>query len=156
MRRTISALLSATALTVGILLAITLPSEHVSTAPVTPAPSATPSATPSLPACPVGDETGAGMALCWWDAQAMGNGMGTSVESGDCALSVVGTPDVQAMCIKVHGLPTVSSEQSDGTVTTMPNGVALVQECTDIDQTITNSERINEGWSLMECFKAYM
>ena len=152
MRRTVSALVSATALMVGIMLAATLPSEPASTAPVSPAPSAT----PSLPPCPVGDETGAGMALCWWDAQAMGNGMGTSVESGDCALSVVGTPDVQAMCIKVHAMHSVSSEQSDGTVTTMPNGAALVQECTDIDQAMTDKERINEGWSLMECFKAYM
>lgn len=58
-----------------------------------------PSPTPTMPACVT--EDGSGQALCWWDAQRRGNGLGTSVVSGDCAL-VPDADGLRALCIGMH------------------------------------------------------
>jgi hypothetical protein len=72
------------------------PAERHASAPV--------AVTPTLPSCPTNDETGAGMALCYWNAQAMGNGRGTSVVSGDCAPMIMGDEASKA-CVILHGTP---------------------------------------------------
>ena len=94
------------------------------TVPATPVQPA-PSATPSYPPCVT--EDGAGQALCWWDAQTQGNGMGTSVVSGDCAPSVVGEDTVN-MCVVLHGMDSYTYEYQGATVT-VPNGADLIGEC---------------------------
>jgi hypothetical protein len=75
---------------------------------------ATPGPTPTLPACVT--EDGAGQALCLWDAQHMGNGVGTSVISGDCAL-VTQANRMQALCVQMH---------------TTQKGTIIAQECNDM------------------------
>jgi hypothetical protein len=106
-----------------ILVTVLLPAQSPSTAPVLLAPSAT----PTLAMCIT--EDGAGQAVCWWDAQAQGNGMGTSVVSGDCAPSVVGSDEVSALCINLHARETREETNADGSINTVPNGADLVGEC---------------------------
>ncbi len=55
----------------------------------------------NLPVCT--DETGAGFALCVWDAGVQGNGEGTTIVSGDCAPDYVGKDNMQ-LCISVFEL----------------------------------------------------
>jgi hypothetical protein len=93
---------------------------------------------PALPTCL--DETGSGVALCTWDAQTQGNGMGNSIVSGDCALSVTITHDVMALCIELHNTQ---------------NGVDSVQECNDIENAIVNGIDSREpGFTLYDCYRA--
>ena len=102
--------------------------------PTTPA-----SPTVTLPMCPSNDETGAGMALCMWDAGSMGNGEGTSMVSGDCAL--VGNA-LMELCIELHDTQ---------------DGADSVMECNDIQNEIDNGIAKREpGWDLENCFKAMM
>lgn len=54
-----------------------------------------------LPACVT--EDGAGMALCYWDADSRGNHLGTSVVSGDCAPDVMGGRS--ALCVRLYNVP---------------------------------------------------
>ena len=101
-----------------------------------------PTATPSsLPLC--GMEDGSGQALCMWDADTQGNGMGNDVVSGECASTNV--PQQEA-CINLW--------HTD-------NGIELVRECMDIEHEAMwdNAFRIeldNDGWNLTECFKAQL
>lgn len=87
---------------------------------------------PSLPACLT--EDGEGMALCTWDAQIQGNGIGTDVVSGDCALT--DDADVIALCMALHNTQ---------------NGIDSVSECNSI---LNTPEENSPGWSLEECYKA--
>jgi hypothetical protein len=80
------------------------------------------------------------MALCTWDAQTQGNGMGTDVVSGDCALSITITPEVMAKCIALHNTQ---------------EGIDSVQECNDIENRIVNGLDSREpGFTLYDCYKA--
>lgn len=54
-----------------------------------------------LPACVT--EDGAGVPLCWWDADSRGNHIGTSVLSGDCAPDVMGGRS--ALCVRLYNVP---------------------------------------------------
>lgn len=109
-----------------------------------------PSATPTYPACLT--EDGAGQALCYWDAQSQGNGQGTSVLSGDCAPDIMGEA-ASAECVMTHAQPSVT-ETYQGAVTEWPNGADLVAECIDENRGMTNAEKAENGFSLIECFKA--
>lgn len=110
----------------------------------------TPSATPTYPACTV--EDGSGQALCTWDAHTMGNGQGTSVVSGDCAPAIMGK-DASAECVLTHKQPS-ATETYQGAVTEWPSGPDLVAECMDEDKGMTIQEKKENGFSLIECFKA--
>lgn len=99
----------------------------------------TPTATPSLPACAY--EDGSGQALCYWDAQTMGNGEGTSLISGDCAPDYVGGQVSSNLCVDIF---------KEGQA-----GVDFIGECVGIENTISDSDRKNEGWTITECFKAW-
>lgn len=145
MRKQIMTAILALAMLTGIILAFTLPAQSHAKATATPVPTAT----PSYPACLT--EDGAGQALCWWDAQTQGNGQGHSVVSGDCALSVVSTEAVQAVCLALHKQDS-SEHEYQGAMVTIPNGVELVQECND-ELPDANGDK---GWSLIECYKAWM
>jgi len=96
--------------------------------------SVTPTATPSLPVCVV--EDGAGQALCMWDAHRAGNGMGTDVVSGDCALTLTHDDMTQGMCLNVH---------HDGV-----DGPDAVRECNDI------YEQAKGKVNLLECYRAML
>lgn len=131
------------------------PSESHATAIVLPTPTATMDApiSPvtealSLPTC--AEEDGAGMALCYWDAQKQGNGMGTSVVSGDCAPDIMGA-EASALCVNLHSRASVTVQNADGSSNTIPNGADLVGECLyDWDgEDSTKAE-------LSDCIKAQM
>lgn len=98
---------------------------------------ASPSPTFTLPTCL--DETGSGMALCTWDAQTQGNGMGTSMISGDCAIDITITHDVMAKCIELHNTQ---------------NGIDSVSECNDIENRIVEGIDSREpGFTLLDCYR---
>lgn len=118
---------------------VLLPSQSPSTAPILLAPTST----PALPACIT--EDGAGQALCWWDAQQQGNGMGNSVVSGDCAPSIVGSEAVSALCVNLHARETREITNADGSINTIPNGVDLVGECI-MESDSTPIEECIRGW----------
>lgn len=108
----------------------------------------TPSATPTYPACVT--EDGAGQAVCWWDAQRQGNGLGESVLSGDCAYEDERT---RTLCINLHAQDSEIITNEDGSMNTIPNGVDLVGECQDEFQTGQDEWLYEE---LQECFIASM
>lgn len=109
-----------------------------------------PMATPTYPACIA--EDGAGMALCTWDAHTMGNGQGTSVISGDCAPAIMGEA-ASAECVITHKQPSMT-ETYQGAITEWPSGPDLVAECIDENNGMNESEKAENGFSLIECFKA--
>lgn len=109
----------------------------------------------SLPTCET--EDGAGMALCWWDAQTMGNGMGTSVVSGDCAPDYVGGMDISALCVKLHHQSAQTYVYDDGVRTI--TGADEVASCIEIHEEAIGDERLADelkaqGWDLAHCFEA--
>lgn len=115
---------------------------------------ATPTPASTLPSCVT--EDGAGMALCWWDAQTQGNGKGTSVVSGDCADMGEDT----SLCVNVYARDSNEVDNKDGSYHTVPNGADIVGECMSIMQkgrmdkeakAILNSE----GWTIRECLSSY-
>lgn len=118
------------------LLTIT-PATAVSDSPavITP-PAAT---TPALPACEY--EDGSGQALCYWDAQTSGNGEGTSLISGDCAPDYIGGQANSDLCVALFNKG--------------QEGIDWVGECVGTENTISDSDRKNEGWNIEECFKAF-
>lgn len=142
MRRVFLALFSILALAVGAVVAVSLPASAPQSAvqlPVQPAPTSP----MGMPACDT--EDGAGMALCWWDAQQQGNGQGASVVSGDCAPSIMGRV-ASADCVTLYDRPTIEVTHSDGSINTIPNGADLVAECViEFD-----------GDELSECIRAWM
>ncbi|KAI4218791.1 MAG: hypothetical protein L6R40_008751, partial [Gallowayella cf. fulva] len=97
------------------------PTGPVYTAPTSPM---------TYPAC--ASEDGAGMVLCTWQADSMGNGEGTSITSGDCATYVGYT---QELCINTHAMG--------------QGGADTVQNCNDI----LNSNSYENNWTIDECFK---
>lgn len=123
MIRRIATLVALPLLLMVVVLAVFLPSERHADTVVLP----TPSATPTLPACVT--EDGAGQALCWWDAQAQGNGMGTSVVSGDCAPSVMG--EASDACVNLHARESREEVHADGSINSIPNGADLIGECAE-------------------------
>lgn len=98
----------------------------------------------SLPTCTT--EDGAGMALCYWDAQRQGNGQGTSVVSGDCAPSIMGNQATSSLCVNLHSRDSVTVDNGDGSSNTVPNGPDLIAECT--------SEF--DGSELQECIREWL
>lgn len=126
------------------------PSESHATAIILP----TPSATPTLPDCVT--EDGAGMALCTWDAQRMGNGIGESVISGDCAPDYVGGQAVSDLCVNLFNRDSITLHNEDGSSNTIPNGADLVAECTEEWNMMDEEQAKAEGFTLEECFKAWM
>lgn len=114
----------------------------------TPAPVA-----PSLPACIT--EDGAGMALCTWDAASQGNGKGRSVISGDCAPDIMGEA-ASAACVALHKAPSHTVTDVNGFESSWPTGADLVAECMDEDRAMTNEEKAENGFTILECFKAQM
>jgi len=137
MRRVLLSLLSLLILAAVTVAALSIPAppERHSNAPIVPSPTAT------LPACVT--EDGAGQALCWWNAQAQGNGMGTSVVSGDCAYE---DEMLRGICASLHMRNSQTINHSDGSSTTIPNGVDLVGEC----------QAEFKGQELRDCFTAWM
>ena len=139
-RRAFYALLSCIVLTVGIALALSIPTsttERFTNAPTQHAPTVT------LPMCDT--EDGAGMALCWWDAQRQGNGQGTSVVSGDCAPSIMDEVTSQ-WCVLLHERPSLVMHNEDGSSNTIPNGADLIAECA----------QEFDGIELQECIRGWM
>ena len=133
-----------------------------------PAPTATPISggiervahhTDTLPACEY--EDGSGQALCYWDAQTSGNGVGTSVVAGDCSVGTVYTQDASDACLMLWDVPMRYTYLSDGAVSITSEGSVLVSDCLTIawegetDKAIRD-ELIREGWTITECFKAHM
>jgi hypothetical protein len=108
-------------------------------------------------------EDGSGQALCMWDADTMGNGVGTDAVGGECAIGSVGidSESVSALCVKLWAKPASHVELDNGASSDTHNGKALVQECTDIefeasqDKDMRN-ELNNDGWNVEECFKAML
>ncbi len=104
-----------------------------------------------MPACE--QEDGAGVALCWWDAQAKGNGKGTSIISGDCAADYVGGYEASVLCVKLHAMKARTITNADGSTNTIPNGSQLVAECNDIANRAEGDSEMqieldNEGWTM--------
>ena len=130
--------------------AIILPTPTVPT--ITP--SSPVSVAPSMPACI--EEDGAGMALCWWDASEQGNGVGTSVISGDCAPEYVGGQSISDMCVSLYARRSYTITHADGSKNTIPNGADLVRECTEEWNMMDDAEAKEQGFTLEECFKAWM
>lgn len=142
MRRVLMGTISALILAVLTIVAVTVSGTPVSNAPAI----VLPTPTNTLPACIT--EDGAGMARCYWDAQAQGNGMGTSMVSGDCALAPEAS-DLTAMCIALYGQPGYEVANEDGSYNSVPNGADLVREC--------NDESRNEiGIELQECYANWL
>jgi len=81
------------------------------------------------------------MALCYWDAQTMGNGMGTSVISGDCAPMLMGDK-ASNECVSLY---------AQG-----QKGIDAVAECVEIGNTESEYELKRMGWTYSECFSAIM
>jgi hypothetical protein len=106
----------------------------------------TPSATPTLPACLT--EDGAGQARCYWDAQGQGNGEGTSMVSGDCALAPEAS-DLTSLCLNLHARDSKTITNEDGSLNTIPNGADLVQECND-------ESRNAPGIELENCYREWL
>lgn len=85
----------------------------------------TPTATvPSLPSCT--HEDGSGQALCVWDADTQGNGMGTDAVSGECA---IGTDAENALCVKLWER-NARTYDANGSMVGVADGRVLVSECT--------------------------
>jgi hypothetical protein len=112
---------------------ITLPVAAITTAPIA-----------TLPACEY--EDGSGQSLCVWDADTMGNGMGTDAIGGECAMGSVGidSESISALCVKLWSIDSDS-----------------VQECTDIEFEASQDDAmrkalIAKGWNVSECFKAML
>lgn len=114
----------------------------------------TPTVSPTLPACV--EEDGSGQALCYWDAQVQGNGLGTSVVSGDCAPDVVGGDKVSALCVKAYARKSHTITNDDGSMNTIPNGADLVRECGEYNSEMTYSEKLENGWTMENCIEAQM
>jgi hypothetical protein len=117
------------------------------------------SLTPTMPYPMCEEEDGAGVALCMFDGT--GNGVGEWIISGDCALDITGSAQVQAMCRALHNQDAYTITNDDGSMRSEPNGSFLVQECNDIENQADNDsdarEVLNaEGWNLSECYKAMM
>ena len=98
----------------------------------------------TLPPCE--NEGGSGQMMCMWDASESGNGEGTDAIGGDCSIMTLGSMEASALCVRLYA---------------MPNGAASVGECAAIafqgsqDEAVRN-ELDNEGWSMTECFKAFI
>jgi hypothetical protein len=146
MRRMLIALLSCLTMATLVLVSysLTRPAESHATAPVL----STPTSANPYPACIT--EDGAGQALCMWDAQHSGNGMGISVVSGDCAYEDGYMVNV---CVTLHSQDSYEVMNEDGSSNTVPNGADLVAECQDELQ--ANKSEWNDS-ELLECFKAWM
>lgn len=140
MRRVFLSLLSILALSIGAAVTLSLPSTPQSYVHVPTEPS--PTSPMGMPTCDT--EDGAGMALCWWDAQAQGNGQGNSVVSGDCAPSIMGE-SASALCVTLYDRPSAEVSNSDGSFNTIPNGADLVGECV-MDKSATPIEECIRGW----------
>lgn len=54
----------------------------------------------NLPLC--GTEDGSGMALCVWQGEVQGNGEGSTIISGDCAPTYVGSDSLMRMCVRLY------------------------------------------------------
>lgn len=122
---------------------VTGPSESHAKPIIIAAPTATPKPAASLPACKV--EDGNGMALCMWDG----------IVSGDCEPAYVGGDAVSALCLDLFARP-ASSHMYQGAMVTIPKGKELVEECTDEWNLMSDKEAKAEGFSLEECFKAWL
>lgn len=117
--------------------------------------------TPSLPVCTY--EDGSGQALCYWDAQAQGNGQGTDVVSGECAIGSTGidNEDISALCARVWDIAAYTNEVSDDGATDTWNGPDMVRECTSIEfeamQDADIRESLNDDeWNMTECLKGML
>lgn len=135
------------------------PVQTISTAPAMASPTPTMGTEQSLPLCET--EDGAGMALCWWDADTMGNGEGTSVVSGDCAIDYTGSVIASALCRELHEQASYTYASGEDTIT-VPNGIDLVGECNyelALLQVETGNDRqivFDDGFSVLECYKAHL
>jgi hypothetical protein len=113
----------------------------------------------SLPPCE--NEDGSGQMLCMWDASESGNGEGVDAIGGDCSEATLGDAMASAWCVRLYAMPATHTDNADGSSVDVPNGEALVSECTDIafeasqDKAMAN-ELDNDGWNLTECFKAFI
>lgn len=126
------------------LLVLALGFTLVALVPVGSAHAAPATDAPSLPMCTY--EDGSGQALCTWDAQTQGNGMGTDVIAGDCSLGTVGDVDASNACL------TLWSED---------NGPVLVDECLTIEWEAKHDKAyreslVKDGWNLKECFSVFI
>lgn len=131
----------------------------VATVPVGKAHAAPATDSAPMPACTY--EDGSGQALCYWDAQTQGNGMGTDVVAGDCSLGTVHTVEASNACLTLWGMDVRISYGEDGSMSETAKGSVLVADCLDIEFEATISEWVrksldNEGWNLEECFKAHI
>lgn len=106
----------------------------------------------TLPACI--EEDGAGMALCYWDAEHMGNGMGMSVISGDCAPDYVGGQDVSDLCVRLYAMASREVDNGDGSSHTIPNGADRAQECVETNNVMEDEVKESEEFILKNCFEA--
>lgn len=97
----------------------------------------------SLPACVV--EDGNGVPLCVWDG----------VISGDCAPDYVGGFDVMELCLEVYRLP-AETHMYQGAEVSVPKGSELAQECAQEYNMMTEQEMKENGFSLKECFLAWL
>lgn len=112
-----------------------------------------------MPACE--HEDGSGQALCMWDAQTQGNGMGTDVVAGDCSIGTVHTVEASNACLTLWGMDVRFSYGEDGSMSETHKGSVLVADCLDIEWQATMDNAIreelnSEGWNLAECFKAHI
>jgi hypothetical protein len=121
----------------------------------------TPIATPTLPACE--HEDGSGQALCMWDAQSMGNGLGTDAVSGECAVDSIGidSESTSALCVRVWEMDARTVQLSDGAFAEYPKGNELVGECSDIEWEAVKDKTVREelnadGWTMAECLRGML
>ena len=84
--------------------------------------------TPTLPTCT--HEDGSGQALCTWDADTQGNGMGIDATSGECAVGNPGidTDYASALCAKLWDRPEQVIAYNESEVW-VADGKTLVREC---------------------------
>lgn len=97
----------------------------------------------SLPACVV--EDGNGVPLCVWNG----------VISGDCAPDYVGGFDVMELCLELYRQP-ASEHEYQGATVSLPKGSELAQECAEEYNVMDGEEMRESGFSLKECFLAWL
>jgi hypothetical protein len=114
---------------------------------------------PTLAPCEY--EDGSGQDVCAWDADTMGNGVGTDVVAGECSIDSVGSVQASALCVRLWAKPASHVELGNGASSDTSDGKALVGECTDIEFEASQDKDMrdelnNDGWNLTECFKAML
>lgn len=103
-----------------------------------------PSTDMALPTCT--HEDGSGQMLCTWPDD--------NSTQGDCSIPTVGTWLTSKLCVELYLKPATYERYNDGTIVTGPNGKALVEKCLTINFELSDSDKREMGWTILECIHA--